>query len=151
MRKLVLILSVLPIAVAAPVWAQEDEGPREVVEALFRHMKAGDADAMAALMHEQARLVTTGIRDGVPGARAVDVQGWLDGVRRSERVLDERLYDLEVRTEGGLASVWTHYDLYVDGQHSHCGVDAFQLVRTQAGWRIIAIADTRTQEGCRGS
>ena len=130
MRKLVLLLGLVPFMLGASLNAQVEDGPRGVVEYLFAHMKAGDADAMAALMHADVRLITTGVREGVPVARAVEVQGWLDGVRASERELDERLFDLEVRVEGGLATVWTRYDLYVDGEHSHCGVDAFSLIKT---------------------
>ena len=151
MRKFVLTLGLVPFMLGAPLGAQVADDPRGVVEELFALMKAGDAAAMAGLMHEDARLVTTAVREGVPVARAMEVQGWLDAVGGSERVLDERVYDLEVHVEGGLAAVWTRYDLYVDGMHSHCGVDAFQLVMTVDGWRIIGIADTRTTEGCRGS
>lgn len=151
MRKLVLTLGLVLFMPGVPVGAQVADDPRGVVEELFVLMKAGDAAAMASLMHEDARLVTTAVREGVPVARAMGVQGWLDGVGASERELDEQIYDLEVRVEDGLATVWTRYDLYVDGEHSHCGVDAFQLVMTADGWRIIGIADTRTTEGCRGS
>ena len=151
MRKSVLTLGLVPFMLGTSLGAQVADDPRGVVEELFVLMKAGDAAAMAGLMHEDARLVTTAVREGVPVARAMEVQGWLDAVGGSERVLDERIYDLEVHVEGGLAAVWTRYDLYVDGEHSHCGVDAFQLVMTEGGWRIIGIADTRTTEGCRGS
>ena len=151
MRKLAAAAALVCLALTTPLAGQDDPGPVEVVHDLFVHMKAGNADAMAGLMHDEVRLITTGERDGIPVARVVDVDGWLEGVGSSERVLDERLYDVEVRIEGGLASVWARYDLYVDGMHSHCGVDSFQLVRTEAGWRIIEIADTRTREGCRGS
>ena len=151
MRKLALTLCLVAAIAPLGTAAQESDDPQSVVEALFVHMKAGDAEAMRALMHEDARLITTGVRDGVPVARVVNVDGWLDGVGSSERELDEQLYDLQVHVEGGLASVWTRYDLFVDGEHSHCGVDAFQLVMTADGWRIIEIADTRTTEGCRGS
>ena len=99
-------------------------------------------------MHPEARLVTTGVQDGVPVARTVPVAAWLDGVRNSEAELDERLYGVEVRVAQGLATVWTEYDLLVDGSFSHCGVDAFQLVRTEAGWRILQVTDTRMREGC---
>lgn len=134
---------------ALPATAQEPPGPARVVELLFEAMRAGDADAMEALMHPDARLVTTAVRDGAPVVRVLGVQGWIAGVRSSTRVLDERLYDTEVAMEGPLASVWTGYDLFVDGAHSHCGVDHVLLVLTGDGWRIIHLADTRRTEGCR--
>jgi hypothetical protein len=151
-RKLawVMVFSCLVVG-AGPAASQEGPGPGEVVELLFRHMKAGDADAMQALMHPDVRLVSTGVRDGAPYTQVMAVDRWLGGVRSSTRELDERIYDTVVHTEGGLASVWTRYDLFVDGTHSHCGVDDVLLVRTSEGWRIIHLADTRSTEGCRGS
>jgi ketosteroid isomerase-like protein len=149
-----LVLALIVLSVMAPGLAaqsaEDAEAVRQVVVDLFEHMKQGDADAMAALMHEDVRLVTTAVRDDVPTSLVVGVDGWLQNVGNSERELDERIHDVEVRVSGGLAMVWTGYDLYVDGLHSHCGVDLFELVLTADGWRIIGIADTRSNEGCRG-
>ena len=152
MKSLVLALmvcSAIPPGLVAQS-AEDEAEVRQVVSALFAHMKQGDADAMAALMHEDVRLVSTMVRDDMPITRVVGVDGWLQSVRNSERELDEQIYDVEVRVAGGLAMVWTGYDLYVDGLHSHCGVDLFDLVLTADGWKIISIADTRSTEGCRG-
>jgi ketosteroid isomerase-like protein len=140
----------LAAATAAPsrAAAQDTDTPAAVVEALFRSMKSGDADAMRALLHPEARLITTGVQDGAPVARVVPVDRWLEGVAASTRELDERIRDVRTQQDQGLATVWARYDLFVDGALSHCGVDAFDLVRTADGWRIIGIADTRTTEGC---
>jgi len=143
---------VLALLIAGPALAaQEVPGPGEVVEALFVAMKAGDADAMQALMHPDVRLISTSVRDGAPVAQVVAVDRWLQGVRASTRELDERIYDTQVLRDEGLASVWTRYDLFVDGAFSHCGVDHVLLVRTSDGWRIVEISDTRSTEGCRGA
>lgn len=145
-----LILATLVAPPALAGQSSEEAAVEAVVHDLFRFMKAGDADAMAGLMHDEVRLVTTGVQNGAPVARVVPVDSWLEGVRTSEAELDERLYDVEVRVSGGLATVWTGYDLLVDGEFSHCGVDAFQLVRTADGWKILQVADTRRREGCPG-
>lgn len=134
-----------------PLPTADEVAVEAVVRELFDHMRAGDAAAMAALFHPDVRLVTTGVQDGVPTARVVPASAWLESVGGSERELDERLYELEVAVAEGLAYVWTEYSLFVDGAFSHCGVDLVDLVRTDAGWRIIQIADTRKQEGCRTS
>lgn len=63
-------------------------------------------------------------------------------------LLDERLFDPEIRVDGGLATVWTFYQLWVGEKMSHCGVDAFQLARTSEGWVIIGLADSRRTTGC---
>lgn len=139
------------LCLALPAAAQEGPEPGDLVAHFFAAMKAGDADAMQGLLHPDARLITTGVRDGAPMAQLVPIDRWLQGVRSSTRELDERIYDTEVRVDGGLASVWTRYDLFVDGTHSHCGVDHFLFVRLPEGWRIMEISDTRTTEGCRGT
>ena len=64
------------------------------------------------------------------------------------RLLDERTYNPEVRIDANLATVWAEYDFYLGDQFSHCGVDQMTLVRTAAGWKIVALADTRRREGC---
>ncbi|MHB1192305.1 MAG: nuclear transport factor 2 family protein [Longimicrobiales bacterium] len=133
---------------AVPAAAQEPLGPGEVVAELFRLMKAKDAGAMQGLMHPEARLITTAVRDGVPVASVVPVERWIQGVGSSTRELDERIHDTRVDVSDALASVWTRYDLFVDGALSHCGVDHVLLVLTPGGWKIIHLSDTRTTEGC---
>jgi hypothetical protein len=49
---------------------------------------------------------------------------------------------------GTLATVWAEYDFHFGTTFSHCGVDAVQLLRTAAGWKIVSIADTYETEGC---
>ncbi len=146
------LLAALVLA-AMPVDAQttEEAAAVDVVRQLFVHMKAGDTEAMQALFHPDIRLVTTGVQDGTPVARTVPAAAWLQSVAGATRELDERIYQPEVRVSGGLAFVWTEYSLFVDGAFSHCGVDLVDLVRLPDGWRIVQIADTRKQEGCRTS
>ena len=57
--------------------------------------------------------------------------------------LDERLLGIEIRIDGRLASVWTPYEFYINRQPSHRGANNFQLVKTDTGWKIFSIVDTR--------
>lgn len=151
MRTLALVLVLCGAVGVSGTAAQEGPGPEAVVRSLFAAMKTGDADAMAALMHPDVRLVSTEEADGVPRVQVIAVERWLEGVRGSTRELDERIHDPVVHVDQGLAVVWTPYELFVDGALSHCGVDAFKLVRLPEGWRILDIADTRQTEGCPSS
>jgi hypothetical protein len=146
-----LIMFLSPRAARAPtipVRADAAADVAAVVQALFDGMRAHDADAMAALLHADARIVSTSVENGVPAVQVVGTEGWLNGIRRSTRMLDERTFDPEVRVDGGLASVWTRYEFWVDGTFAHCGVDAFHLARTADGWKIVDIADSESAEGC---
>lgn len=128
--------------------AAEDE-VLAVVHRLFDAMRARDTASLRAVFDTAADLVTTG-RDQQGGftTRRMGVGDFVTAVGRQTADLDERIHDVEVRIDDGLASVWARYAFYANGEFSHCGVDAFQLARTGAGWRIVALADTRRREGC---
>jgi len=51
--------------------------------------------------------------------------------------------------DGNLASVWTPYEFYFKGQFSHCGVNSFQLVKSNNEWKIQYIIDTRRKDNCK--
>lgn len=54
-------------------------------------------------------------------------------------VLTERGFKPDVQISGPLATVWMRYDFYTDGRWSHCGVDAFTLLKTNSGWKIATL------------
>ena len=54
--------------------------------------------------------------------------------------ITERGFCARAQVSGPLAVVWMPYDLYQNGAWSHCGVDAFTMLRTAAGaWRIASL------------
>lgn len=138
-----------PVAAQAPTQPDEQQQVMAVIQQLFDGMRAKDTATMRATLHPDARLVTTGSREGVPFASMVAPTQWLSGVANANAAkLDERLRHPVVQVDQGLASVWAEYTFYVDDRMSHCGVDLFHLVKVPEGWRIIDLADTRRREGC---
>ena len=143
---------IIGLALLAPLRLVAQHGEDEVLAAvhqLFQAMRARDTVALQAVFDSTADLVTTA-PDGQGGftVRRVAAPDFVASIGRLTVEVDERIHDPEVRIDGGLASVWAPYDVYVNGELSHCGVDAFQLARTPSGWRIIAVADTRRRDGC---
>lgn len=135
----------------APALAQRDaEAVMAPVQALFDAMRARDSAAARAVFHPEARLVGTFTREGQPVVQANAIDGFIQAIGRGHEEWNERIWDWEVRVADNLATVWTKYDFLLDGELSHCGVDAVQLVKTGEGWKIIQIADTRQREGCEG-
>ena len=59
---------------------------------------------------------------------------------------DERIGDVEVHIDGGLATAWVPYAFYLGEEFSHCGANAVHLARTSEGWKIIHLTDTRRQD-----
>ena len=69
--------------------------------------------------------------------------------RPADQNWEERLLDYKVQVDGNLAHVWTPYEFWFNGNFSHCGANAFTIVKTEAGWKIIHLIDSRRREGCR--
>jgi hypothetical protein len=135
-------------AAQAPTPSQAEQEVKAVVERLFNGMRAADSAAVHAVFHPQARLQTTALRQGEAVLRTDSLEAFLRavGTPRTE-VWDERVSNLEIRTDGELATAWMDYAFYLDTRFSHCGVNALQLFRTkERGWQIIQITDTRRRE-----
>jgi len=57
----------------------------------------------------------------------------------------ERGFNGTAMVDGPIAMVWLPYDFYVNGTWSHCGVDIFTMVKSDAGWKIASLAYTVLQ------
>jgi glucose/arabinose dehydrogenase len=137
----------------APTSASSPAAERAAVLAtivgLFDAMRAGDSARARAAFHPRAQLATTQVRAGAPEVRLDSLDAFVRAVGTPHPVVwDERLRDTVVQVDGPLAQVWTGYAFFAGPTFSHCGVDAFTLGRTAAGWRILALADTRQRTGC---
>ena len=74
---------------------------------------------------------------------------FLASIAKPGDTLYERMWDPEVRVDGDIAALWAPYDFRIGERFSHCGHDAFHLVRQDGRWRISAIAYTVREEDCR--
>ncbi len=63
----------------------------------------------------------------------------------------ERMWEPTVMQHGPMAVVWTPYDFHRGQEFSHCGVDVFNLIRTNEGWKISGIMYTVEPKGCAPS
>lgn len=120
------------------------------IRQLFDGMRAGDSTAVRAAFTADASMGTVRADSGGTGAvQWGSLDGFVNAVGQPhDAVWDERIWDVQVRIDGPMATAWTPYAFYLGDRLSHCGVNAFQLVRKPEGWKIFHIADTRQQEGC---
>lgn len=126
--------------------AQESQEVRETIEALFDAMRAGDSTAARAVFDEAARLQTAVGPEDTTALRATSIDAFVEAVGHPrEQVWDERVWDVEIKIDGPLASAWVPYAFYLGDELSHCGVNAIQLVQTAEGWRILQLTDTRRE------
>ncbi len=133
-----------------PAYAADSAAIRLVVTRLFDGMRARDTAAMRALFHEPVAMRSVAVRQGQNVVEADGLEDWFKGLSSAPAglLLDERLGPPEIRVDGNLAMVWAYYEFYAGDKFSHCGVDSFQLGRTDAGWKILLLADSRRRAGC---
>ncbi|MFN7946734.1 MAG: MBL fold metallo-hydrolase [Blastocatellia bacterium] len=119
-----------------------------VVNQLFAAMRAKDAAAIQSLFLAEGQLIATDRRNGQPSRRVFNGESFAKLIVGTKGLLQERMYKPEVLVNGDLALVWGRYGFYVDERFSHCGLNAFQLLRTAEGWKIAQGASTIELEGC---
>ncbi len=129
------------LAIAASQARAQDAAQRTsvlaVADSALTAITRGDMAGFTDLMVSEAVLFPTRTRDGVTVYR-VRPRAEQRSSPMGGKVI-ERGFRPEVLINGGVAMVWYPYDLYVDGIWSHCGVDVFTLVRTDARWRIATM------------
>ena len=146
-------------AAAAAASAAQAQTPRPavrdsvvaVVERFFTAMAERDTAALSAVfLPDAGSAVVQHMRDSSVVVTA-PISGFKAQLPQMTRTLLERMWDAQVLEHRGIAVLWTPYDFHVDGSFSHCGVDAFTLVRSRDGWKISSVAYTVETEGCLAS
>ncbi len=153
----ILLILILTLFQMERLFAQEPAKDNEalavqqVIAQLFDAMRTGDTTSLRQLFHEEVRLQTVLENPQTKTTRilteSIDHFVKQIGTPHTE-VYDERILNYEIKIDRSMATVWTPYRFYVGDKFSHCGVNAFQLVKTAEGWKIVQIIDTRRKEDC---
>lgn len=67
-----------------------------------------------------------------------------------DRIVRERFLEngVEVMVHNRIAVVWGLYNLWINDKFSHCGVDAFTMLKTEQGWKISSLSYSIESEDC---
>jgi Putative lumazine-binding len=146
------------MAIAAPAVAQtapvkEDDKAAVIaaVQKFFDTMASRDVEGARSVLMADGKLFAVRDQNGQPTARGGSMQDYLDGLGKRKQEYRERMWSPEVRIHGPIAALWTPYDFWVDGKFSHCGIDAFDLIKTPDGWKISGGVYTVERTGCAPS
>lgn len=60
----------------------------------------------------------------------------------------ERYWDPDVKVRGRIAIVWAPYEFWLDGTSHHCGIDVFEMVKEDDGWKIANLMWTQEPDAC---
>lgn len=145
------LLAIVLMTITAHVQAQSaEDSVKAVINQLFLSMRNADSAGVVNCFSEK-NILQTIVRDkeGNISSRSELVSNFgrsIAGLQKN--AADERIEFQTIKIDGPLASVWTPYKFYFNGNFSHCGVNSFQLLREKNGWKIHYLIDTRRKEPC---
>ena len=123
--------------------AAEEAAILDVIDRFMHAVSNSDDAAMAAIRIEGA-MHTVARANGTVTRRAFQPRANPTGAGTNQ----ERYWDPIVHVRGSLAVVWTPYEFSVSGKTSHCGIDAFELVKEEGTWRIGNVMWTIEPDAC---
>lgn len=138
------------------IHAQDDlkkdkQAVEQVIIDLFDGMREADSAKVKALFDQDVQLYTSFTnKEGRDILKKDELAPFLNAIGSPhDKIWDEKIWNTKVNVDKGIAQVWTDYAFYIGSDFSHCGVDAFHLIKDTSGkWKIVHLMDTRRKEGC---
>jgi hypothetical protein len=140
-----ILFAVSPFAQSASADTQpatERDAVLKAVQIFFDTMTAKDVGGAREILVPQGRFHAMDMRKAKLDPRSFSNEEYFAQLQAMKEVPRERIWNPEVRVHGRIATVWAPYDFWRDGKFSHCGIDAFDLIKTDAGWKIAGGAYT---------
>jgi hypothetical protein len=125
---------------------------RAPIDRLFLGMAHGDSALVHSAFANQVTMVT--ILNEETGKSKIRFENSINGFLKTVGTphlesFNEPIWDLKISVDGDFAQAWANYAFFAGKKFSHCGVDAFHLVRgTEGQWSIFHLTDTRQKVGC---
>ena len=150
--KKILVAVVFTLLVSVSTFAQKADDSKDalaVVNKLFEMMAAHKPAEIVALHTAEAQLVAImKNKEGKTMIRTIKAEDFSKNFAEKKAELLEDMYAPKVELFGDFAQITGRYVFFVNGKVLHCGVNAFHLVRTDAGWRIAGASSTMDAQSC---
>lgn len=123
---------------------------RATIDLFFEGLYDGNLNKMERAVWEEASLVSTFVnKKGQEQTRTSTMKDFLEGASKPrDDKWNEKIWDLEIESEGRLAQAIMEYAFFLNDTFVHCGANAMQLIKMDGQWKIVALADTRMKNDC---
>lgn len=121
------------------------------VEQFLKALEIRDADLARDILLPEGVIFSVREEAGEKTIRFTPHLEIIKSLTSSNENMLERIWKPNILIHKEIAIVWTKYDFHREGNFSHCGVDAFNLIKTAQGWKISGIIYTVEKEGCEES
>lgn len=143
---------VFTLLISISVSAQKADDSKDalaVINTMFTEMANYNPAAIAALYTKDSNLTAViKTKAGKTVIEAFTGEAFSKNFAEKKGEIKENMYAPEVKVYGDLALVYGRYVFSVNKNISHCGVNAFHLVRTETGWKIANASSTIDPTSC---
>jgi hypothetical protein len=151
MKKLITVIF-LTAVISLSAFAQKADDSKDalaVVNKLWEAMTAHKPADIVALHTAEAQLVAImKNKEGKTVIRTIKAADFANNFAEKKAELLEDMYAPKVELFGDFAQVTGRYVFFVNSKISHCGVNAFHLVRADGVWKIAGASSTMEPQGC---
>lgn len=156
MKELITITTIFLLATIAVAGQTSDVGkkadtfktsddPAAIPDLLFKAMREKTQENIRGLFLPEGQLVALDKpRDGkgFSNPRTFFPEGFAKNIANVKGEIIETMPEKKVEITGDLAVVSGRYTLHIGDKFSHCGLNTFNLLRTESGWKIVNAAST---------
>ena len=132
----IVLLIMLTTPIARAQVADERDAVMKAMETFLATMTARDVEGARNILVPQGRFHRVQIAKDKQTLGSMSNEEYLAQLQAGKQTYRERIWNPEVRVHGPIATLWAPYDFWIDGKFSHCGVDAFEFVKTDDGWKV---------------
>ncbi|ARV07043.1 hypothetical protein BTO04_10245 [Polaribacter sp. SA4-10] len=147
---LLLIAGLFSVTIVAQE-KTEEQLIKQTIKTFFDGLHKGDTTIMKATLHKDIKIQTTNTNKEGKKVLKTETREQLLKAVSNKKPIDiylEKILSYAIKIDGNLASVWTPYEFYYNGNFSHCGANSFQLFNNNGKWEIIYLVDMRRRENC---
>ena len=147
-----LIAIIFSLTLTSQERTAKEKDIKKVIATFFDGLHKGDSTIMKTTLHKDIKIQTTATnKKGEKTLKTETKSDLLTSVanKNEAHIYNEKLLSFDIKIDGNLASVWTHYEFYFNGTFSHCGANSFQLFNNNGKWEIIYLVDMRRRGNCK--
>lgn len=144
------MLTLTLLAATALLQTSDEEAVLQTVDRFFEAYYDRSAAGVKATLAQGALghgLIVDGESRGITAP--IDMHQWADNLKTLTTRNNELYWEPQVEIRAGvLAQFWAPYVIEIDGVVTHCGIDAFTLVKVDEEWKLSSLQFTMEPGGC---
>jgi hypothetical protein len=135
--------------IAAPKFGSgEEEAILRAVDTFLLALGNGDRELQKSVEYSDGSLAISRFAKDTPGTVRRMPSSQLQQPTPNHDPFVEVYWDPVIQVRGPFAQVWAPYELRDNGAVVHCGIDAFQLVKEGATWKIHSSMSSMEPDAC---